>query len=600
MTAHDDLLDFYQRELNYLRAAGIDFARSYPKIARRLEIGPDQSTDPNVERLIEAFAFLTGRVQRNLESELPRLTTALLGILQPHLAAPTPPLAIARFEVDPTQGKLSSGFTLPRQTPVFTAAADNVLCRFRTCYDVTLWPIRVAHAQIESPDRYEFLDSGNVAAVLRLRLTAEGTDFPDLEADRLRFHIHADAILANTLYELVFSGVEQVAYIEEDGTRHVLQPQDAIRPVGFEPDEAVLPGSERGHPGYRLLSEYFAFPEKFRFFDLRLPKFRHPGREVDVLLLLTRQPRQRMALDPEIFALGCAPVVNLFPRMIEPVHVDQKLTEYRLVADYRRERTTEVHSVQSVAGVSAASGERTEFLPFFSFDHAAAQAEAKAFYAIHREPSGRPDLPGTETYLSFLDLTAAPALPPVQTVLVEALCTNRVLAEQVPAGARLSLERGAPLSRITLLGKPTPPRAPALSGETLWRLVSHLSLNYLSLAEGAESLRALKEILWLHVPAADPVAEQQIQGLHGMTCRRGVHRVGDDAWRGFCRGHEIELVFDERRYVGGSTLLFAAVLDRFFALYAGINSFTRLKVSSLQRSGTWKSWPPRSGARQVL
>ena len=252
MTAHDDLLDYYQRELNYLRAAGIDFARSYPKIARRLEIGPNQSTDPNVERLIESFAFLTGRVQRNLEAELPRLTTALLGILQPQLAAPMPPLAIARFEVDPTQGKLTTGFTLPRQTSLFSATADDVICRFRTCYDVTLWPIRVIHAQIESPDQHEFLDSGNVAGVLRLRLKAEGTDFAELAADRLRFHINAGPILANTLYELVFAGVEQVAYLEADGGRHVLQPDDAILPVGFEPEEAVLPGADRGHPGYRL------------------------------------------------------------------------------------------------------------------------------------------------------------------------------------------------------------------------------------------------------------------------------------------------------------------------------------------------------------
>lgn len=600
MSAQDDLLDYYQRELNYLRSAGIDFARSYPKIARRLEIGPNQSHDPNVERLIESFAFLTGRVQRNLEAELPRLTTALLGILQPQLAAPTPPLAVARFDVDPDQGKLTTGFTLPRHTTLFTATADDVICRFRTCYDVTLWPIRVTHAQIESADQHDFLDSGNVAAVLRLRLRAEGSHFAELEANRLRFHINAGPILANTLYELVFAGVEQVAYLEADGTRHCLPIETAIRPVGFEPEESVLPGAERGHPGYRLLGEYFVFPEKFRFFDLTLPRFRHAGNEIDVLLLLTRQPRQRMAIDPDIFALGCTPVANLFNRVVEPLHVNQRLTEYRLVADYRRERTTEIHSILSVTGIEPDSGNRTEFQPIFSFDHVAAQDDAKAFYAIHREPSGRADLPGTETYVSFLDLQAAPALPPVQTVLVEALCTNRVLAEQVPAGAQLSIERAAPLSRITLLGKPTPPRTPPMGGETLWRLVSHLSLNYLSLADGSESLRALKEILWLHVPASDPAAEQQIQGIHSMACRRGVHRVGEDAWRGFCRGHEIELVFDERRYVGGSTLLFAAVLDRFFALYAGINSFTRLKVSSLQRSGTWKSWPPRSGARQVL
>lgn len=598
--ASDELIDYYQGELAYLRKAGVEFAQSYPKIARRLELGPDQAEDPNVERLLEGFAFLTGRVQRNLDAEVPRLSAALLDLVQPHLVSPTPALAIARFDVDPTQAKLTTGFLLPRETPVFASTEDDVICRFRTCYDLTLWPLRVAQAQVESVEQYDFLDTADVASVLRLRLMASDTPFGELAIDKLRMFLPGDAIQANSLHELLMSCVQQVAFVTPGGYRTIIPAADILLPVGFEDDEALLPHPGNAHSAYRLVHEYFAFPDKFRFLDLAIPPGIPRTDTLDVLLLLRTAPRQRLVVDADSFALGCTPIVNLFHKIAEPIRVRNRQTEYRLVGDYRRERTTEVHSILSVTGRTVDGGQPVKYRPFFSFDHDAAENMAKAFWTSRRERTGRPEMPGTDISIAFVDLNAAPALPPTQTVVVETLCTNRVLAEQVPAGARLRIERAAPLARIVLLQKPTAPRVPPMGGETLWRLISHLSLNYLSLQNGPQGLVALREILRLHVPDGDAAAEQQLQGLRALKCRRIVHRVGDDAWRGFCRGIEAELELDERRFVGGSALMFAAVVERFFGLYTSINSFTRLKVTSSQRSGVWKTWPPRSGARQLL
>ena len=607
--ADDDLLDYYQRELTYLRKMGADFARSYPKVASRLEFGAHESPDPNVERLIESFAFLTGRIQRNLESEFPEVTAALLGLLYPQLVQPIPAMAIARLDVDPEQGQLTTGHVLPRHTQLSADSELGIRCQFRTANAVTLWPITVEQARIESTDQFHNLDTSDVAAVLRLRLKSHGVGFHELAVRSLRFYINADAILANTLYELIFSQVARVAYLpggseEASGRPAVFLADKALTPVGFDPEDAVLPYPRHGHPAYRILQEYFTFPQKFLFLDLTIPPVTQETDTLDVLLLLRYMPKERLVISRDTFALSCVPVINLFPKMAEPIRLHQRMTEYHLVPDYQRESTTEIHSIDRVVGLAETGEQRQEYSPFFSFTHAQNQTGKTAFWTLRRQPTGRKDLPGTHVYMGFVDLNFHPTQPADETLFVYTLCTNRTLAEQVPAGAELQLDVAAPLAKIALLHKPTAPRNPPLGGETAWRLISHLSLNYLSLSDGAESLRALREILRLYAPLRDAAADQQIQGIADMRCRTIVRRqLGDRRrhdWAGFCRGIEVTLEFDERLYVGGSAFLFASVLNRFLGLYTTVNSFTQLRITSKQRSGVWKTWPPLSGDQHVL
>lgn len=604
----DDLLDYYQRELTYLRKMGTAFARSYPKVAGRLEFGGHESADPNVERLIESFAFLTGRIQRNLESEFPEVTAALLSLLYPQMVQPTPAMAIARLEVDHQQGQLTTGHVLPRHTHLSAEASGGARCQFRTAYDVTLWPVSVEEARIESTDRFDGLETGDVATILRLRLRSHAGGFHGLAMRSLRLYIDADPILANSLYELLFSQVVRVAYLPggvgADHRPQILPAATALRPVGFGSDEAVLPYPRHAHPAYRLLQEYFAFPQKFLFLDLAVPQLTAETDVLDVALLLRYMPKERLVIDRHTFAPGCVPVVNLFPKMAEPVRLTHRMTEYRVVPDYQRELTTEIHSIERVVGLAETGEARAAYAPFFSFSHGQDDAGGEAFWTMRREPTGRKDLPGTHVYMGFVNLRFQPTQPADETIFVHTLCTNRTLTEQMAAGAALQLEVAAPLARLSLLTKPTAPRNPPLGGETAWRLISHLSLNYLSLADGAESLKALREILRLYAPSRDAAADQQIQGIADMHCRPVVRRAPKGGrspdWSGFCRGIEVTLDFDERLYVGGSAFLFASVLNQFLGLYTTVNSFTQLKITSKQRSGVWKTWPPLSGDHNVL
>jgi type VI secretion system protein ImpG len=595
----NDFLRYYLEELSYLREMGEQFARSYPKVASRLELQPGECPDPHVERLIESFAFLTARIQSDLDSDFPEIAAELLDVLYPHYLRPVPSMAVVRFEFDPERAKLTTGFDIPKHTPLFTVADQGAVCRMRTSYPVTLWPVKVTHAEIEVPERFDFLGS-DVASVLRIRLESLADPFETLGVDRLRFYLHGDPVLVSRLYELLLRDTIRVAVVPHDAKSHSYLPKSAVTPVGFEEDEEVIPYPRHSHPAYRLLQEYFAFPEKFHFVDVSGLAGRASGGSIDLLFLLDRASKRRLLLTPDTFSLGCTPIANLFRKTTEPIRIDQRQIEYRLVGDMRKERTTEIHSIVTVSGSSNDAHSTREYAPFYSYTHGMDMRKQKAFWHARRVPSAREDLTGTDVLLSFRDLDFKPTHPPEEIVFAHTLCTNRALAVQLPADALLQTDESIPTARIVCLKKPTRPLDPPLGGQALWRFVSHLSLNHLSLTEERESLRALHEILGLYCFSESPAHWQQIRGIQAMSQRRIMRRANRDDWKGFARGTEVTLTFDDTHYAGSSAFLLASVLSRFFGLHASTNSFTQLVMTRVAREGEPNRWPPMAGGKAVL
>jgi type VI secretion system protein ImpG len=596
----DEFLLYYLEELSYLRQMGERFARAYPKVAGRLELQADECPDPHVERLIESFAFLTARIQSDLDADFPEVASELLNVLYPHYLTPVPSMTIAQFQFDPKRAKITSGFEIPRHTPLFAVADNAAVCRVRTSYPVTLWPIDVSEAVVESPDAFDFLDNvGDVASVLRLRLQSAADPFEVLEVDKLRFYLNGDPVLVSRLYELLVE-VKRVVVLPV-GAKTPRYIHDAVTPVGFGRDDDVIPCPGRSHPAYRLLQEYFAFPEKFHFIDVAGLRGRATGTEIDLLFLLDRMPAAKLPITPEVFALGCAPVVNLFRKTSEPIRIDHRQLEYRLTADLRKEKTSEIHSIVSVSGTSDPAVQTRDYAPFYSFTHNMERRGQKAFWHARRVPAQHPEMGGTDLLLSFRDLDFRPTAPADEIVYAQLLCTNRGLGAELPARAVLQTDIAVPVARIVALKKPTRPIDPPLGGQALWRFVSHLSLNYLSLGEKEEALKALREILGLYCFSEAPALRQQIQGIRAMSHRQVVRRMGFEAWKGFCRGTEVSLLLDESNFVGSSAFLLASVLNQFFALYASTNSFTQLVIRRAGREEEeWKRWPPMAGGKPVL
>ena len=616
-SANDELLRYYMAELDYLMREGDTFARRYPKAARNLAAGSDAGGDPHVDRLVESFAFLTARLQQNLDAGWPEVPEGLLTILYPHLVAPVPSMAIAQFNADPAHPRPANGETVPRGTILFAAAegaspdVDTVTCRFQTVYPVDIWPLSVTEAAFEDPILHG-IAPGACETVLRLKIACSGaSDLSTFGAqpDRLRFHLHADDRYLVTahrtvlrLYDLLFNRAKAVL-VRREGQPD-FEPGDGpqIRAVGFAPDEAALPHPLEAHQGYRLLQEYFTFPEKFLFFDVAGLPLLASGRFFELFVLLDQ--RENFALQPDLFRLGCTPIVNLFRHTTEPIRIDPAQYEYRVVPDSRWERATEIHTILKVAATSAASSDKGVIEPFFSFTHAAAAHGQRARWLARRRPISRPDLGGTEIVLSFHDEEEfASAVPTALVLFAHTLCTNRGVASQVAAGTALEIELDIPVLRdgIRTLGRPTPQIEPPLGGQTLWRLVSHLSLNNRSLSAGPDGIDALREILRLYARTRDPSVDDQINALAAISTRRIVGQVGEDAWRGFCRGTEITLEIDEDNFTAanGSVFLLGQVLSHFFGLYASINSFTQLVLRSNRRGGTALRYEARANDAEL-
>jgi type VI secretion system protein ImpG len=612
----DELLPYYNKELFYIRRLAEQFAADNPRIAGRLRLGPGAAQDPHVERLIEAFAYLTARIRHKLDDEFPEITEALLGVLYPHYQAPLPPLAVVQFELDPEQDQLTTGYQLPRGTELETEPIEDASCRFRTCYPVTLWPVEVAAATLSQPPFQAPVTprSGKAAAVLRLSLRgrSEGVHFSALDLNSLRFFLRGQPQHTYPLYELIFNNVVEVAVATDaKDPEPSLLDRSCVRAVGFGRDEGVFPYSARSFLGYRLLSEFFAFPEKYLFFDLvglKTPALARAQNRLDIFFFLNRTvPDLEQNLSADTFRPGCAPVINLYRQVAEPVTLSHAELEYHVVPDARRPLAHEVYSVDRVTALSP-DGVEVEYQPFFSAKHAAEGPGGKTFWHARRRGAesadaahdGVPDA-GTEVFLSLVDPELRPSAPADWTLTVETTCLNRDLAHRLPVDCRLQLSGGgAVVSKIAWLTAPTPTLRPAMKRGVLWRLVSHLSLNHLSLVGGDAGAEALREILKLYDFADSEATQAMIGGVVGVDSRRATCRVSGPGSSTVCRGVDVTVRFDADRYSGGGVYLFAAVLERFLGLYCSVNSFSRLTARVGGREGELCRWPPRAGEKILV
>ena len=633
------LLRYYNLELQHLRETGAEFAQEFPKIAARLGMQGLQVADPYVERILEGVAFLAARVQLKLDAEFPRFTQALLEIVYPHYLAPTPSMLIAQLRPDLNDANLATGPRVPAGTAMFSAAPadDATSCEFRLAHEVRLWPIEITGVSYFSfaPDLP--LDSvpttERVAGGLRIRLrSTAGLKFSQIAAEALTFHLLGREDVANQLYELCLGSAIGVMVLSGKGAarRHDVLAASSLTPVGFDDAEALLPVTLRSFSGYRLLQEYFAFPQRFRFFalnDLAGPLRRIDGDQAELVVLFRRgEAALETMVDATNLGLGCTPAINLFHKRADRIHVTDDSYEYHVVPDRTRPLDFEVYSVTDIVGHGAGSDEERRFLPLYSAYAAQSPDEQDAYFTTRREPrlipaavrrrGTRSSYGGSELFLSLVDSRQAPFGGDLRQLSVQTMCTNRDLPLQIATSAGLtdfSLDAAAPVSSIRTVSGPTRPQAPLAEGSVSWRAINHLSLNYLSLVQSTpdSGAAALRELLGLYASDADSSAKRQIEGLRSVSVARVVRRLpagSPDAVRdrdkgkaplAFGRGLEISVLLEELAFEGGSGFLFGAVLDQYFARHVSINSFTETVLRS-ERRGEINRWSPHWGARPTL
>jgi type VI secretion system protein ImpG len=612
----EELLEHYERELAYLRELGGEFAQKYPRVASRLLLEPDRCEDPHVERLLEAFAFLAARIHLRIDDDFPELTSGLLSVVYPHYLRPIPAMTIVECQMEEVQGKSTEAVTIPAGTMLTTKRrVDGLACRFRTCYPVDLWPFRVTNCEWRLPERIArpVRTAAGAAATMQVRIEcAPDVSFAELELSDLRFHLSGEINVVHTLYELLSNNCIRIVVRnpEDPAGPEVQIAPDSLIAMGFEENESLLPYPRRSFDGYRLLQEYFTFSEKFLFFRLaglealRAAKCKGAA-EISFIFSRFARPERQQALEVGVSArtirLGCTPVINLYEQTAEPILLTQTQHEYRIIPDVRHDAVTEIFSIDEVLASNPSKRTVASLQPLFAFRSQTREQNKLVFWHGMRRPNVLGERAPSAMFIALADIEGAVTDPDAEILTVRCTCTNHDLPSRLPFGAEdgdFFAEDVPAASVIRALRRPTQSYDPPTGRGQLWRLISQLSLNYLSLEEDGRG--ALQEILRLHNFTDSSSLENQIAGISRLTARPHVALTRSHFGITPARGTQVEVEFDERQFVGGGLFLFANVLERFLGCYTSMNSFCQLVAFSSQRKEAVREWLPRAGSKTLI
>lgn len=622
----DKLLDYYNRELAWLREMGAEFAARYPKVAAMLALNGKDAVDPGAERLLEGTAFLTARIQLKMDAQFPQFSRQLLEMLAPNYLAATPSMAVIQLHPDDRKGDLSKGFRVPRGTMMESLALkrSGVTCRYSTAHDVDLQPLRIKEVElggVPADIPLGQLGLSQCGAVSALRISLEcfaSVRLNRLSFDSLMFFLCGSEIHARQLLELLMQHrVAIVCQIPGKSAQRLVLEACALQHEGFAHHQALLPDDVRNFSGYRLLQEYFAFPARFLFFSISqlrpLLAADSGAHAFDIVVLLNKSDNVlERVVDHTHLALHCTPAINLFPRITERQQITPGEHDHHLVVDTIRPLDYEIFSVQKLYASSERSRDEQIFRPFWqTFSHD--KTDYGAYFSLRREPRAlstharrygvRNGYRGTEVFLSLVDERHAPWRDELRYLWAEVTCSSRDLPLQLLQQEQRDfvLPDSVPVREVSLRFGPTPPRPALAEGEVSWRLISHLQMNYLSLMDGddGQGAAALRQLLGLYANLADAPVARQLEGIRQCQLHTVYRRVPEPGPVVYTRGVAITLTIDEQVFSGSGAWLLGSVLDKLFSRLVTINSFTELRLHSQQR-GEIGYWPPRPGNRMPL
>ncbi|MDR1598078.1 MAG: type VI secretion system baseplate subunit TssF [Holosporales bacterium] len=596
----NEFLDYYYGELGYLRNAGAIFAKDYPDIAGRLKLDAYSATDPHVERLIESFAFLAARLQHNIDNVAMDVTDALLDVLVPHLNRPLPSMTIAQFRANAGgSAPPPSGFPVKRHTELFTYSANDNICKFRTVYPLTLYPLILENVAIVSHGAYRFVPVPNTIQFnyqthnkpttyfLELTLRSKNSVFSDLDLKELCFYLNInDDSFAKQLYQAIFSARSLIYCSKKDESVALPMLPGSLAPLGLERDEMAVPPLPHETHAYQLLQEFFHFREKFMFFKLQkldFLRYLRNGNFVQtngIKLLIPLEGANsdwaRKIGNGDVL-VNCTPIVNLHKVTTDPISWDQKQTSYHLLPNAQKNRTMEIYQIDDVFAINTENGEEKRLCPYFSLEN---HAEEDVFWWSKSVPTRLNNVTGVDSLIYFVDPHANSINPEKYVVYAKTLCTNRFLAEDIQQNTQLQAEMAIPANRVICLQKPVFPQYSLDRGPNNARLIAQLSSNYLGFPydERGNIASNIKCILDMHIGANNREYGQTLLAqLENVSATDITKHLGHEAWRGFVDGIEIQLRIRQSVHTGDWFLL-SQILHRYFAMNCQVNAFVDLTL----------------------
>lgn len=614
----DTLLPHYERELSILRQLCREFAAKHPMLAGELMLVGEVCGDPHIERLIQVIALLNSRIAKLLADDYLQFTQALLGVLYPHYLRAIPAYSIAHFDFGSVKGNLITGVSMiPRGTELRGIHQAAQSCKYRTAYPVAVAPLTIAKARFDpyfqAPSSIQQATGATSGLVIEVAGTSATAGLDQVGIEKVRVYINGEPSFRAALRDALFMRTLH-AHVEIDANGHWLRlDKIPITAVGFADDDALLPFAPSEHPVYRLLTEFFSYPDKFNFFDIDLAALLSrraaPCQRLTLHLALSEvradsnMARLLKSLSADNLLLGCTPVINLFKMAAVPIKLTQEISEYPLLPDERPVSAYDIHSVDSVQLLrpSAQGSATTEFTPYYCLRHGPRAGKKVHYYLTRRDETLADVSPGHEYSMAFVDGDFSPFDTEPGTASIKLTCTNRALPSLLPYGARdgdLAIEGGSSNWPIRLLSRPTAPYRLTSANGAHWGLISHLSLNHRSLS--SDGLDGFVAMLQLYAPPASAVSQRQIDGIVDLGHRPASAWLRDRHGAAYLNGVEVRVTLDEDAYAGSGIHIFAQLLDHFLGLYVHLNSFTQLIVLSQSTGKELLRCPPRNGTLSLV
>ena len=573
---------YFQQELNNLKDLGAEFAKNHPAVAPMLS---GLSTDPDVERLLEGVAFLTALLRQKLDDDFPEIIHELFQLIWPHYLRPLPATSIVAFR---PKTSLKQAIRVPKGVQLSSEPVEGTPCQFRTCYDVTVHPIAIEDAFLEDKP-------GHPPAVC-IRFKLQDLQVGEFQPDALRLHLSGEASQTANLYLLLMRHLRQIVITSQGaGESAVLEPA-CLKPVGFDDDHGLIPYPGQSYPGYRIIQEYFMLPAKFMFFDLvGWERWTHRG-EGDLFSVrfeLSSLGDIPCRVRKNSFTLAATPVINLFSHDANPIRLDHRKSDYLVSPTGFNGKNYQVYSVDKVTGFVQGTAQERTYDPFELFSP---DPDANPTYHVHIRRS--PVRPGCDSHLSVAYPPNA-GTPQIETLSIKLQCTNGFLPEALQVGDIRHPTSSTPEFVDFQNIQPTTSNIlPPVGENLLWKLLSHLCLNYRTLVS-ADNLNALLSLYNFEENRDRPafLANQKrldsIQKVQSSPTDRLVDRV-------IMRGRGIYLELRQDHFAGpGDLFLFGAVIDHFLGGYASINTFTQLTVKEVLKGEVYQ-WPARIGNQPLI
>ncbi len=573
---------YFQNELGNLRELGAEFARRYPAVAPMLS---GMSTDPDTERLLEGVAFLTAMLRQRLDDDFPEIIQELFQLIWPHYLRPVPSTSIVDFS--PKSG-LKQTVRVPRGVQLASEPVEGTPCFFATCYDVDVHPLVLEKATFE--------EKAGKSPTIRLGFALQGVQLDEWRPETLRLHLTGDSSQSSDIYLLLSRYVKRIVLTPEGGGESCLLHPDKLKPAGFGSEDALLPYPTQAFPGYRIIQEYFILPEKFLFLELEgfhQWKNRGSASQFEICFELKDIPFARPRVRKDNFALAATPVINLFSHDADPIRMDHRKSEYLVRPAGSNDRNFQVYTIESVTGYVQGTAQERVYTPFEMFS-----PNPDADPTFHMSIRQSPVRQGFDFYLSVA-YPPGSGEPPPETLSIGLQCTNGVAPEGLQIGDIRNPTSSTPeFVEFRNIIPPTAAIVPQLGRNLHWKLLSHLCLNYRSLAS-AENLKALLELYNFEENRDRPAFlanQKKVAGIEEVSTRTSDRLVD----RVIMRGREIRLNLRQDNFAGvGDLFLFGSVLDHFLGLYASLNTYTQLTVKEALKGEVYQ-WPPRIGVHPLI